>query len=290
MNNFQNFDTEIHKDIIGKILSERESDKQALEKMYKILNEASEADELTMDTDLIDECIKTIEILEGNKEYVSQEKLLEMKQSVKLKYINPGDKKYKQDYKKKFLRIVACLVLFFSATVAVANAFGFNPVKMIVSWKEDTFNMSSQNGSDIIQNDSALSGVSFDKLEDAILDIKPTPMLPVWIPEGFTFKYAEKYERNSNIDLLLYYEDNNKNIIFDFTIYKNTDINAENEAYFEKDSSDVEIYEKNGVNHYIFSNINQIQAVWTKLNVIYNVSGDISSDEVKKIIDTMYGG
>jgi len=290
MNNFQNFDTEIHKDIISKILSERESDKQALEKMYKILNEASEADELTMDTDLIDECIKTIEILEGNKEYVSQEKLLEMKQSVKLKYINPGDKNYKQNYKKKFLRIVACLVLFFSATVAVANAFGFNPVKMIVSWKEDTFNISSQNGSDIIQNDIALSGVSFDKLEDAILDIKPAPMLPVWIPEGFTFKYAEKYERNSSIDLLLYYEDNNKNIIFDFTIYKNTDINAENEAYFEKDSSDVEIYEKNGVNHYIFSNINQIQAVWTKLNVIYNVSGDISSDEVKKIIDTMYGG
>ncbi len=288
MNNSQNFNTESHKYIISKILSERENDEQALEKIYRILNEASEADDLTMDTDLIDECIKTIEMLEGKQEYISQEKLQEMKQSVKLKYASSEDKDYKQSHKNKFFRIAACLVLFFSATVAVANAFGFNPVKMIASWKEDTFNLTLQNESNVVQNDD---NASFDKLEDALLNIKPAPMVPTWVPEGFNFKYAEKYVRSDNINLLLYYEGNdNKFIIFDLTIYNNTSINTEGEASFEKDSAEVEIYEKAGINHYIFSNIKQIQALWTKLNVIYNISGDISSNEMKKIIDNMYGG
>lgn len=48
------------------------------------------------------------------------------------------------------------------------------------------------------------------------------------IPVGFTFKYAEKYVRSDNINLLLYYEGNdNKFIIFDLTIYNNTNRNAE---------------------------------------------------------------
>ncbi|WP_313165863.1 DUF4367 domain-containing protein [Sedimentibacter sp.] len=285
MNDSQNINTESHKDIISKILSEMESNDQALEKIYKILNEASEADDLTMDTDLIDECIKTIEMLEGKQECVSQEKMQEMKQSIKLRYLDSEDKEYKHSNKKKFFRIAACLILFFSTTVAVANAFGFNPVKMIVSWKEEAFNLSSQNENNVVQNDE---NTSFFKLEDAVLNIKPAPMVPTWVPDGFTFKYAEKYVRSDNINLLLYYEGNdNKYIIFDLTIYNNTSRNTEGETSFEKDSTEVEIYEKEGINHYIFSNIEQIQALWTKLNVIYNVSGDISSEEMKKIIDSM---
>lgn len=135
MNNSENYNTESNKDIIKRILSKEESDVKALEKMYKMLCEASAVDDLTMDTDLIDECIKIIELLGGRQEHVPQEKLQQMKQVVKLKY---------KDSKVK---------------------------------------------------------------------------------------------------------------------------NAEDETSFEKDSAEVEIYEKNGIKHYIFSNIEQIQAICVNVTI-----------------------
>ncbi|MGB4438521.1 MAG: hypothetical protein WBJ13_04700 [Sedimentibacter sp.] len=75
MNDSGKFNTKSNKDIISKILSEEESDAQALEKMYKMIEEASAADDLTMDTDLIDECIKTIGLLERGQENIPLEKL-----------------------------------------------------------------------------------------------------------------------------------------------------------------------------------------------------------------------
>ncbi len=57
MNNSENFNTKSNRDIIKKILSEKEGDEQTLEKMYKMLNEASAADDLTMDTDSSSNCM-----------------------------------------------------------------------------------------------------------------------------------------------------------------------------------------------------------------------------------------
>lgn len=115
-------------------------------------------------------------------------------------------------------------------------------------------------------------------------------MLPVWVPEGFTFKYAEKVVRASNTIIILYYTDSeNGTVIFDMTVYNaNNQVNSN--SSFEKDESELQIYEKNDIKHYIFQNINQIQAVWSNSNIVYNISGDVSVEEMKKIINSMYGG
>lgn len=289
MNNSENFNTESHKDIISKILSEKESDEQALEKMYKMLLEASAADDLTMDTNLIDECIKTIGMLEGSHDNIPPEKLRKMKQEIKSKYRDSKEKGHKQIFRKKIVRVAACLVLVFFITFAVADAFGFNPVKMIVSWKEDTFNLSARNENNNVQDNNMSGGLIFVQMEDALENIKPAPMMPEWIPEGFSFKYAEKFVRSDNTNILLNYEDDDgKVIIFDYVIYNDAEKNTEGETSFEKDSNEVEIYKKNGTDHYIFSNLDQVQAVWGRLNTIYNINGDISTDEIKKIIDSMW--
>ncbi|MGS0764391.1 DUF4367 domain-containing protein [Syntrophomonas curvata] len=49
-------------------------------------------------------------------------------------------------------------------------------------------------------------------------------------------------------------------------------------------------YDKNNIPHYIFQNLDQMQAVWVNANIIYNVTGDVSADEMKKIIGSMNGG
>lgn len=39
-----------------------------------------------MDTDLIDECVKTIDLIEGNEEHIPDEKIKAMRQNVDQKY------------------------------------------------------------------------------------------------------------------------------------------------------------------------------------------------------------
>lgn len=74
------------KEILKKILSEKESDAVVKDKMYKILHEASSADDISMDTDLIDECIKTINLIEGNEEPLSKERVKAMRQNIDRRY------------------------------------------------------------------------------------------------------------------------------------------------------------------------------------------------------------
>lgn len=79
-------DTISDKEIIRKILSEKGSDVLEKEKLYRILYEASAVDKISMDTDLIDECIKAINLIEGKEEHLSEEKMKTMRQNVDQAY------------------------------------------------------------------------------------------------------------------------------------------------------------------------------------------------------------
>lgn len=299
VNNSHSSNASSNKDIIKKILSETESDTVVKDKMYRILYEASQTDEADMDTDLINECVKTIGLVEGDEEHLPEEKILAMRQNVDRKYKDWQKAQRKHQIRKKFAQVAACLVLTIFTSSVVANAFGFNLIQMIVQWGEDTFNLSTQNQSDIQDNNgskgsdsinNAANNVAFDSINKALEGIDPKPNLPGWIPDGFTFMYSERFVREDSTNILLYYSNNeNKIIIVNFTIF--TDNNeSDRDPFFDKDENLVQIYEKNNVKHYILENLGQVQAVWGNLNVVYNITGDISVNEIKEIINSMYGG
>lgn len=70
------------KEIIEKILLEKESDAIAKDKLYRILYEASQTDDINMDSDLINECVKTIDLIECNEEHLPEEKIRIMQRNV----------------------------------------------------------------------------------------------------------------------------------------------------------------------------------------------------------------
>ncbi len=84
--NFHHLNTLSQKDIIKSILSEKENDIAVKDKMYRILYEALLADEVNMDTDLIDECVKTIGLLDGDEQHIPKEKIQAMKKNIDHKY------------------------------------------------------------------------------------------------------------------------------------------------------------------------------------------------------------
>jgi len=82
LNNPYTPDRRTDADIIKEILLEKESTIAAIDKMYRVLEEASLADDISMDTDLINECVKTLNLLEGNEDHLSDEKIKAMKKNI----------------------------------------------------------------------------------------------------------------------------------------------------------------------------------------------------------------
>ena len=277
--------TNSDKEIFKKILSEKERDADVRDRMYAILYEASSADEATMDTDLIDECVGTLDLIEGHEEHLDPEKIKAMRHKVDQKY----EDWLKVQRKRRLKKLLAQSAAVFFMSSAVAGAMGYNLIQIVADWGKETFHLSAQNQPNVQDNDRNIADKkNYGNIEEVLQDIAAKPLLPGWVPDGFAFKYAEKFVRLDNTNVVLYYENSaHKTIVFDFEIYTDQ---ASADASFEKDDNIVEVYEKNNIPHYIFQNIDRVQAVWISSNVIYNVSGDVSADEMKKIIDSMNGG
>jgi len=123
-------------------------------------------------------------------------------------------------------------------------------------------------------------------LQEFEKDLPAGLLLPAWIPEAFQFKYAEKIIRPTNIIVSIYYQDKgDKNVIINASIYDHNGVPKD--INFEKDENLVEVYNTENVEHHIFINLGQTQAVWIDENIIYNITGDISPGEIKRIIDSM---
>ena len=58
---------------------------------------------------------------------------------------------------------------------------------------------------------------------------------------------------------------------------------------FEKDDNPVEAYTSYERTFYIFSNVNTTVAIWADGNLRETITGDLSVDEVKKIINSIGG-
>ena len=277
------------KKIIQEILAEKERDVNVADKMYGILYEASLADEETMDTDLIDECVKAIDLIEGHEGHLEQERIKAMRQKVDQKYKDWLKIQRKRRLKKVFVQSAAGLILVFFMSSAVASALGYNLLQIVADWGKDTFHLSAPNQSDGQDgNNNVADRKIYGSIDDALQGVTVKPLLPGWVPDGFAFTYAEKFTCLGDTKIVLYYGNSaHKNIIFDFEIYE---AQMSVDTFYEKDDNEVEVYDKNNIPHYIFQNLDQMQAVWVNANIIYNATGDVSADEMKKIIGSMNGG
>lgn len=88
-----------------------------------------------------------------------------------------------------------------------------------------------------------------------------------------------------NADRMLYYQstDLDKGFSIQINLYNQL---PENEAsWYQKDSTQVEIFTIDGVSHYIMSNLGDYTAVWTIENYECSISGDISVETLKKMIE-----
>lgn len=182
-------------------------------------------------------------------------------------------------------KIAAILVIVFMLGTVTAYAFGYDVFGAIATWTKETFSFTQQTGQ--MPQTSVLPSRSTktSDLQAALDEHGITEKLaPTYLPEGY-----EQVE---------FYAENMDDTVFFAAVYERSDnriairirqhLSSKNTADHEKDGTEPEIYEVNGISHYFMSNMGIHRAVWANGFFEGSISGLKTKSELKKMIDSIY--
>lgn len=172
--------------------------------------------------------------------------------------------------------VVAILIL----GSVTARAFGFNIWEAVVKWTQETFHFGEWG------NNNPNNNLPYSSLKEALEkgDI-PAKIVPTRVSSGFDLAditveltpikniYVAKYVNGERI-LLITVQDYLDKI----------------PAYVEQSEGLIEEYEVSGVTYYIFANNKQVRATWLNGSYECDISGDVTIEELKKMIDSIQKG
>jgi hypothetical protein len=190
-----------------------------------------------------------------------------------------------------FLRpaaLTACIlfcVLLFGVSF---DAVGFNVWDLLFSWNNDTMkmnlNVNAKFGNDAVDYlDKSRSDTFFQKLEE----LKITPLLPTWMPDGFELEDMEsKIETEYLRRALGVYASGGRE--FKISVIKNTNTNSGGVWSLEKDEREPDIFEEGGIKFYIMDNLERSRAFWLDPPYTISISGNLTREELRRMIDSMF--
>ena len=187
------------------------------------------------------------------------------------------ESKVRRHRSRSFLRVgliaAAVVVLMVLITVTV-GALGFNLWGWVPKWSDEDVRFVSE--------DTEKPYV--EHIPDVLASMGITePLYPTWLPDDFTRTESRVIEE----PFLLYekFQGNDRRLII--TIYSADDFSAQ--VYQKEPDLPVE-YLAGTTIHYILVNASNIQAIWCTENYAVQIAGDISYEEMQKIIDSVYEG
>lgn len=173
--------------------------------------------------------------------------------------------------------------LFISAAAAaiitiflVPSALGYETFyEMVGSWTDSTFQFVKKDNADNIdvvwQEELNTYGIL-------------ASVLPTKIPQDFVLQEWDIVEQevSGDIEFVSFYLRDKTSLMISATRY-----NQSKSAAIEKDTTEVEEYRVGGITYYLFENLSQRVATWHVDNIECIISGDISIDEIKMMIDSI---
>ncbi len=180
---------------------------------------------------------------------------------------------------RRFLRaamVAAAMVVFIIAATVTASAMGYNLWGWIPKWNSELLNFESESPQTEANNDDlhsiryVLTSLGIDE-----------PLYPTWLPEDM-----ERKEIKFNEDPLFLFESFQGNDRYlSITI---SPISGSESAVYQKEQNSPQEYTRNNTVHFVFANTNEITAVWYTENHTTLIVGNITFDEMKQIIDSVY--
>lgn len=194
------------------------------------------------------------------------------------------------------ITVAAVVSLLFTILVG-AQASGLDVFGALAHWSESAFSFGPiQSGQEVDAQSAAGQemNISSDPSElpseyqELWTELKGLGierlMFPTYIPDGFLVEENDLYLQPefNRLDYSVWYGNGSDDIVFS-VLY-----NEEASRIYEKDRSDLELYESGGIEYYIFSNNGENVAAWYVNGLEYSLSTTIPIFELKTILDSMY--
>ena len=161
-----------------------------------------------------------------------------------------------------------------------AKAFGFNIWEAVVKWTQETFHFGEWGNSDSDSN------LSYTSLQEALEKGNvPAELVPTWVPKGFDLTVV-KVERTPQKNIYMAKYSKGEKMLR-ITVQDYFDRNP---VYVEQSEGLIEEYEVSGVTYYLFSNYDNVKAVWIVDSCECYISGNVTIEELKQMIDSIEKG
>lgn len=186
---------------------------------------------------------------------------------------------------KRLVAAAAIIILIFSGSIT-AKAFGFDLWEIIVKWTQETFHFGYSQDNNEINNPDSNDNVVYSGLQMALNEFDiTTPLVPCWIPEGYEEVSVRTFDTPKQKQFIAMYQKGDSEIkiwIQDYLENAPTQI--------EQSDSILEVYEVKGVQYYIVRDNEQLRAAWIRDSFECYITGPLSIDELKQIINSIEKG
>lgn len=179
---------------------------------------------------------------------------------------------------RRFLAVAAMLCVLTCLMVLPAHACGKLPD--LIQWSNGTFHFLPRKRS------SLLDSPKYQELQEEISARTDLPVLPTWYPEGTEVEQIEisALSDRSFIDVLFRVYD--ETFTFSITAYDSIPENPS--AVYEKNRGTPEDYFQHNIHHFFYTNMELIGVAWWNENVECSILGNVSKDNLKHMIDSIY--
>ena len=173
----------------------------------------------------------------------------------------------------------AVLAILLAGSVT-AKAFGFNVWKAVIQWTQETFHFGDWGKTDVNNN------LPYASLLEALeKGNTPTWLAPTSIPEGFELADITVEQSPLKKVYTAIYANAEKNIVVSVQDHLGKSPN-----FVEQNEGLVEEYKVSEITYYLFENNKQVQAVWIVDSYECGITGRVTIDELKRIINSIEKG
>lgn len=178
--------------------------------------------------------------------------------------------------------VIALLIVIPISTKALTLEEVWN---IFARWAKETFFFVSGDNTDVSEP-VVDDGLEYSSMQDILKkNGKQFYSVPTWIPDGFALKTIKRDVTPAQEVYVAKYLNEERELFIRVQNYLGEDFQK---VEIEEDYS--EIYPSAGVDYYLFENVDQSRAFWVVGSYECIISGDLSIDELKLMIDSIGKG
>ena len=184
---------------------------------------------------------------------------------------------------KTVAAVLAVVLILAVGTTVTAEALHIDIWGKFASWTKDIFQFTDLPQGTTAANPEEEYNAELKSLQDVMDQFKISEKLaPTWMPEGYKSKDLKVVNTPRALNINAVYEKEDEMLIIKIRQMIGVPANQ-----VEKNDDLLEVYVVDGVEYYIFSNTETLQAAWSLGEFECIITGEITLEEMKMMIDSI---